>query len=374
MSADWIEMPLGDFIELKRGYDLPKNNRQEGNIPVVSSAGISGVHKEFKSKAPGVVTGRYGTLGKVFYIEEDFWPLNTTLYVKNFYGNDPLFVYYLLKTINYQDYSDKAAVPGINRNHLHTATIRVLTDPVKQGVLALKLWRLDEKIDINRQINQTLEEMAQAIFKSWFVDFDPVKAKIEAKVNGQNPERAALCAISGKTDNELDQLPPDQLAQLAATAALFPDELVDSELGLIPKGWEVKKIEEVIKRFPVGKKYSQKTASAQGQVPILDQGKSGIIGYHNDKAGVKASPHDPIVIFANHTCYMRLVMYDFSAIQNVLPFKGADFDIYWTYAATYGKQKFDEYKGHWPDFIFKRVIAPTNQLDKKYGEHVRWGV
>ena len=80
--------------------------------------------------------------------------------------------------------------------------------------------------------------MAQAIFKSWFVDFEPVKAKIEAKANGQDPERAAMCAISGKTDAELNNLPPDQLDQLRATAALFPDELTDSELGLIPKGWE----------------------------------------------------------------------------------------------------------------------------------------
>ncbi|OKY77067.1 MAG: hypothetical protein BM485_00385 [Desulfobulbaceae bacterium DB1] len=101
------------------------------------------------------------------------------------------------------------------------------------------------KIELNRRINQTLEEMAQAIFKSWFVDFEPVKAKTLAKANGQDPERAAMCAISGKSDAELDHLPPGQLVQLRATAALFPDELIDSELGLIPKGWEVKSMREL---------------------------------------------------------------------------------------------------------------------------------
>lgn len=103
-----------------------------------------------------------------------------------------------------------------------------------------------EKIEHNQQINQTLEQIAQAIFKSWFVDFDPVKAKIAAKQNGQDPERAAMCVISGKTDEELDQLNPEQRQQLAATAALFPDELVDSELGGVPEGWNVKPLPELI--------------------------------------------------------------------------------------------------------------------------------
>jgi len=99
------------------------------------------------------------------------------------------------------------------------------------------LGALDDKIDVNRRINQTLEAMAQAIFKSWFVDFDPVKAKIAAKAEGRDPLRAAMTAISGKPDAELDTLPPDQFTPLAATAALFPEEMEDSEQWEIPKGW-----------------------------------------------------------------------------------------------------------------------------------------
>lgn len=116
------------------------------------------------------------------------------------------------------------------------------------------LSSLDKKIDLNRRINQTLEAMAQAIFKSWFVDFEPVKAKIAAKQAGRDPLRAAMSAISGagqgrpnaagagcagaaKPAAELDTLPPEQYAQLAVTAALFPDEMEVSELGQIPKGW-----------------------------------------------------------------------------------------------------------------------------------------
>lgn len=121
--------------------------------------------------------------------------------------------------------------------------LRMVIPPIsEQKFIARVLKSLDDKIELNRQINQTLEQITQAIFKSWFVDFEPVKAKIEAKQNGQDPERAAMHAISGKTEEELNQLPQNQLAQLQATAALFPDELVDSELDLIPKGWEVSSI------------------------------------------------------------------------------------------------------------------------------------
>lgn len=142
--------------------------------------------------------------------------------------------------------------------------LRLLVPPRKEQVkIAHVLKTLDKKIELNCQINQILEEMAQAIFKSWFVYFEPVKAKIKAKANGQDPERAAICAISGKTEEELNQLTTDQLAQLRATAALFPGELTDSELGLIPKGWDYVQFGDVVeifdsKRVPLSKGQREK--------------------------------------------------------------------------------------------------------------------
>lgn len=238
-DASWKELNLGDVIELKRGYDLPKGKRSVGVIPIVSSSGISDFHSEAMVKGPGVVTGRYGTIGEVFYIAGDFWPLNTTLYVRDFKGNDPCFISYFLRTLDFQAYSDKGAVPGVNRNHLHTARVRIPAPPVQKAI-AKVLATLDSKIDLNRRLNQTLEAMAQAIFKSWFVDFDPVKAKITAIAQGQDPLRAAMHAISGKTDAELDQMSREHYEQLAATATLFPDEMEESELGEIPKGWAIR--------------------------------------------------------------------------------------------------------------------------------------
>jgi len=95
MLDSWSNMRLGDVITLKRGYDLPTTKRnQEGIVPVVSSSGVSGVHDKAKVAPPGVVTGRYGSIGQVFYLNEYFWPLNTTLYVMDFKGNHPFFIYF----------------------------------------------------------------------------------------------------------------------------------------------------------------------------------------------------------------------------------------------------------------------------------------
>ena len=119
IPAGWQLGRLADLCNLKRGHDLPTSTRTAGPIPVISSSGISGTHSETNVLGPGVVTGRYGTIGKVFYIETDYWPLNTTLFVDDFKGNPPRFIFHALGEVNFQNYTDKAAVPGVNRNHLH---------------------------------------------------------------------------------------------------------------------------------------------------------------------------------------------------------------------------------------------------------------
>ena len=216
IKDEWPEMSLGEVVELKRGYDLPKRDRSPGPVPLVSSSGITDHHAEAKVKGPGVVTGRYGTLGEVFFIPSEFWPLNTTLYVRDFKGNDPRFISYFLRTLDFFAYSDKAAVPGLNRNHLHQEIVR-LPSLKEQRAIARVLGALDDRIELNRRMSETLEEMARALFRSWFVDFDPVRAKAEGRPSG---------------------LPPD-------VDELFPVSFQASELGAIPAGWEVKTLGDV---------------------------------------------------------------------------------------------------------------------------------
>jgi type I restriction enzyme S subunit len=107
------------FCELQRGHDLTNDEREEGPYPVVTSSGINGFHSAFIGKAPGVVTGRYGSTGTAFFIEQDYWPHNTSLYIKDFHGNSARFSWYLLQAIDLKSLSAKSAVPGIDRNDVH---------------------------------------------------------------------------------------------------------------------------------------------------------------------------------------------------------------------------------------------------------------
>jgi type I restriction enzyme S subunit len=213
----WRSTTLGEVLELKRGYDLPSRDRCEGPYPIVSSSGVSGYHSQAMAKGPGVVTGRYGTIGHVFYIPQDFWPLNTSLYVRDFKGNDPRFISYFLRTLNFLAYSDKAAVPGLNRNHLHMAEVSIPPVPEQKAIAAV-LGTLDDKIEVNRNQARVLEGIARAVFRSWFVDFDPVR-------------RAATGEPIG--------LPHD-------FAVLFPKRLVDSPIGEVPEGWKVGTLGELL--------------------------------------------------------------------------------------------------------------------------------
>jgi type I restriction enzyme, S subunit len=164
----WAECKLGDLMTLKRGHDLPDRLRKEGDIPIVSSSGITGSHSEAKAKPPGVVTGRYGTLGEVFFIQTDYWPLNTALYVIDFKGNDPRFVAYFLKNALKNYKSDKAAVPGVDRNVLHALDVLAPERPIQEKIVSF-LSNYDDLIENNRRRIALLEEAAQQLYKEWFV-------------------------------------------------------------------------------------------------------------------------------------------------------------------------------------------------------------
>ena len=184
-------------------------------------------------------------MGRVHFCETDYWPHNTCLYVTDFLENNPLFAFYKLAELNLARYNSGSAQPSLNRNYIYGMSLWIPSRHIQDQIVRV-VHSIDKKIDLYHRINQTLEAMAQAIFQSWFVDFDPVKAKITAKAEGSDPLRAAMSAISGKAAAELDALPPEQYEQLAATAALFPDEMEDSELGAIPKGWTVCPLPECV--------------------------------------------------------------------------------------------------------------------------------
>ncbi len=200
-------------------------------------------------QGPGVVVGRSGSLGGGQFIKSDFWPLNTTLWVKDFNANDPRFCYFLLKSLDLKRFNAGSGVPTLNRNHIHPLPVRV--PPLcEQRSIAHILGTLDDKIELNRRMNATLEAMARALFRSWFVYFDPVRAKMEGRDTGLPKE------ITG----------------------VFPDRLVDSELGEIPEGWRIAALGDMLE-LAYGKALKAEARRHDGRVPVY--GSRGQVGWHD---------------------------------------------------------------------------------------------
>ena len=125
----WNEVIFTEVLVLRRGFDLPRQDRIKGEYPIMASNGILDWHNEFKVEGPGVVTGRSGTLGKVHYIEGDYWPLNTALYSQKLNGNNPIYLIYLIRNFRVERFSRGAGVPTLNRNLVHAETI--MTVPIE---------------------------------------------------------------------------------------------------------------------------------------------------------------------------------------------------------------------------------------------------
>ena len=165
---DWTELQFKDFVTLQRGFDLPKSRMMDGVVPVLGSKSIIGFHNEAKVEAPGVVTGRSGTLGLVQYSEQSFWPHNTALWVKDFKGNSPRFVYYKLQTLNLERFNGGVSVPTLNRNVLDTIPVKIPKRTAQDHIASI-LSAYDDLIENNQRRIQLLEQSAQLLYKEWFV-------------------------------------------------------------------------------------------------------------------------------------------------------------------------------------------------------------
>jgi type I restriction enzyme S subunit len=167
--GEWKECKLGDIVTFQRGFDITQKEQVPGAYPVVSSSGIKSYHKIFKVKCPGVVIGRKGSLGTVFYLNTDFWPHDTTLWVKDFHNNYPLFVYYFLKEFHFEQYDVGSSNPTLNRNHIHLLPSTAPPLP-EQKAIASVLSCIDDKIGLLDLQNKTLEAMPETLFRQWFVE------------------------------------------------------------------------------------------------------------------------------------------------------------------------------------------------------------
>jgi len=197
----WRNITLGEVLTLQRGHDLTEQQRRPGAVPILGSAGINGYHDSAKAGGPGVVIGRSGaSFGKAHYTPCAYWPHNTVLYVKDFKNNHPRFVYYLLDSIDFASFNSGSAQPSLNRNYLYGLGIRFPSPPVQAKIAAI-LSAYDDLIENNLRRIKILEEMAQNLYREWFVKF---------------------------------RFPGHQNARFT-----------NSPLGRIPEGWEVKALGEL---------------------------------------------------------------------------------------------------------------------------------
>src|SRR5690554_6894663 len=297
MSSNWptvtlqeITSVLGDGLHGTPKYDkhgeyyfINGNNLSNGRIVITDKTKRSPASEYEKHKKKlndrTILVSINGTLGNVaLYNGEHVFLGKSACYFNVKSDVDRLYIRYVLENRDFQDYIHNLAtgstIKNVSLKLMREFSFKLPPFHIQKRISEI-LGELDEKVQLNKQINQTLEQMAQAIFKSWFVDFEPVKAKITALEAGGSEEDALLAAmqaISGKGDAELTRFQaeqPEQYAELRATAELFPSAMQDSELGEIPEGWRVSPISD-FGRIVCGKTPSkQKSEFYGGHIPFI---------------------------------------------------------------------------------------------------------
>ena len=272
--SEWREVKLGEIINLNYGKGLSATKRNPGNIPVYSSAGITGWHDKALIKKNGIVVGRKGTVGTVYYSETPFYCIDTAYYLTEDDTKEDLkYLYYLLNHLPLKKLNTDSAVPGLNRDNAYSQVFSL--PPIQeQKSIAHILSTLDDKIEVNSQINRTLENIGQAIFKQWFVDFE-----------FPNEDGESYKSSGG--------------------------EMFESELGMIPKGWEVKKSSDIanvnIGKTPPRKEKECFTLDPDDYkwISIKDLGNSGAYIFDSseyltkesiEKYNVKVVPDNTVVL------------------------------------------------------------------------------
>ena len=223
MAGEWRDREWGDLATLEYGKGLRSYESASGRFRVYGTNGPIGWHDEALCSHAGVVVGRKGAYRGIHYSPEPFFVIDTAFFLEPKEEIDLRWAYYALLTCDINGMDSGSAIPSTSRESFYHLPVRV-PPPDEQRAIAHILGTLDDNIELNRRTNETLEAMARAIFKSWFVDFDPVRAKAEGRGPGL----------------------PKPLADL------FPDSFDDSELGTIPKGWHVDELKARASRIQYG--------------------------------------------------------------------------------------------------------------------------
>jgi type I restriction enzyme S subunit len=169
LPKGWQKVKLGEVFDLKYGFGLPEKKRSNGNVPVFGSSGIIGVHDQPVVKSDGLIVGRKGHIGSIYYSDKPFYPIDTVYFVDKLkIPGDLKFFYYFLQRIPFKKIGSDVGVPGLNREIAYNLDILIPENPEEQKRIASILSAFDDKIELNNKISRTLEQMAQEIFREWF--------------------------------------------------------------------------------------------------------------------------------------------------------------------------------------------------------------
>jgi type I restriction enzyme, S subunit len=256
-ETSWQTGRVDSFLVLQRGFDLTKKNSGEGTFPVYSSSGISYYHDEYKVRSPGIVTGRKGSVGPVFLVNEDFWPHDTSLWVKDFKGNAVEFLYYFLIQFDLTRFDEASSVPTLNRNNVHREQSAIPTLP-EQRKIADFLTAVDGRIGQLSQKKALLEDYKKGVMQQLFTQ-----------------------ALRFKDDHGND----------------FPE-------------WEEKNFTDVLgTTSPRGFQIQSSEILPEGRFKVVDQGKALIAGYCDDSEKVMRTC--PVIVYGDHTTIIKYVDFEF---------------------------------------------------------------
>lgn len=267
---------IGEIIELHRGYDLPVEQMEVGDVPVVGSNGIVGYHNQERSISPTVTIGRSGSIGKIHFYNSFTWVHNTALYIIDFKGNNPWYIYYVLKNLNFENLKSSSVVPSLNRNYIYPLKVPFYNNTDDQEKISRTLQIIDKKIALNLKMNAELEAMAKQLYDYWFVQFDfPDKNGKPYKSSG------------GK---------------------MVWNEKLKRE---IPEGWEAKEISSILDSVKPTPRLTTDEYLQKGTYAIIDQ-TSDIYyaGFTNRSDAV--SYQYPAVVFGDHSCSVKYVNFPYA--------------------------------------------------------------
>ena len=315
---------LGQLLTIKNGKDYKHLNA--GNIPVFGSGGYMCMVDKFLYDQPSILLPRKGTLSNIQYYDKPFWTVDTCFYsIVNTDLADAYYLFWYLKQLDLSGLDTGASIPSMTIKTYNSIKISLPSLPLQRRIASI-LSAYDNLIEANSRRIKILEQMAENLYKEWFVRFR------------------------------------------------FPNYQNTPIENGIPKGWKVERLKNITKRLPFNRLYKAADLEPIGNVIVIDQSTNAYLGYHNNEPSHYANIDNPIIIFGDHSCKFQLMIQNFSLGENVVPFISNDsgiLDCYYFYFATHKLIETEEYKRHWGRLMAMKILLPSIESQKAFAKIIK---